>query len=71
MADVLSPLPISELPTGIGSNGPRVEPQILRWLRSTPRDTPIEEMKTRLSEDGYVFVKGLLPRDDVLQAREA
>lgn len=27
------------------------------------------EMRKRLEEDGYVFVKGLLPREDVLNVR--
>lgn len=39
-------------------------------LRPTTLDTPIEEARRRYSEDGYLFVKGLLPRQDVLQARQ-
>ncbi|KIW64175.1 hypothetical protein PV04_09128 [Phialophora macrospora] len=42
----------------------------LGWLRETPADTPLEEIRRRLFEDEYVFVKGLLPRDDVLKMRE-
>ncbi|KAJ9639121.1 hypothetical protein H2204_004029 [Knufia peltigerae] len=41
----------------------------LGWLRPTPADTPIEEIRRRLEEDEYVFVKGLLPREDVLETR--
>jgi len=39
-------------------------------LRPTTLDTPIEEARKRYSEDGYLFVQGLLPRSDVLKARE-
>ncbi|KIW10727.1 hypothetical protein PV08_10026 [Exophiala spinifera] len=42
------------------------------WAVLTPTtpDTPIEEVRRRYTEDGYVFLKGLLPRADVLKARE-
>ena len=43
---------------------------MLGWLRETPADTSIEEIRRRLFEDEYVFVKGLLPREDVLKTRE-
>ena len=39
-------------------------------LRETGLQTPLEEMRRRLERDGYVFVKGLIPREDVLQMRE-
>jgi hypothetical protein len=39
-------------------------------LRPTTLDTPIDEARRRYTEDGYLFVKGLLPREDVLKARE-
>ena len=29
----------------------------------------VEEMRQILDEDGYLFVKGLLPRDDVVNMR--
>ena len=38
-------------------------------LKSTTLDTPIEEIRRRYRDDGYVFLKGLLPRADVLKAR--
>lgn len=40
------------------------------WLRETPLTTPIEEMRKRYIEDGYVFLKKLIPRDDVLDVRK-
>ncbi len=39
-------------------------------LRPTTADTPIDEVRRRYKEDGYVFLKGLMPREDVLKARE-
>lgn len=39
-------------------------------LRPTSLDTPMEEVRRRYQEDGYVFLKGLIPREDVLKARE-
>ncbi|EXJ67642.1 phytanoyl-CoA hydroxylase [Cladophialophora psammophila CBS 110553] len=39
-------------------------------LRPTTLDIPIEEARKRYEEDGYLFIKGLLPREDVLKARE-
>jgi phytanoyl-CoA hydroxylase len=30
----------------------------------------MEEMRQRLGQDGYLFVKGLIPREDVLDERE-
>ena len=37
-------------------------------LRPTTADTPIDEVRRRYKEDGYVFLKGLMPREDVLKA---
>ncbi|RMZ67156.1 phytanoyl- hydroxylase [Pyrenophora seminiperda CCB06] len=39
-------------------------------LRESPANLPMEELRRRYQEDGYVFLKGLLPRSDVLAARE-
>ena len=39
-------------------------------LRQSNPDLPIEELYRRYNEDGYIFLKGLLPRSDVLAARE-
>ncbi|KIX03554.1 uncharacterized protein Z518_07107 [Rhinocladiella mackenziei CBS 650.93] len=51
------------------NDGP-LTPEQYTDLRSTTLDTPIEEARRRYEEDGYLFVKGLLPRADVLKARE-
>ncbi|KAJ5608995.1 hypothetical protein N7528_009562 [Penicillium herquei] len=57
-------------PDGLGQNGGRVPTDRIGLLRPTVLSTSIEEMRERLKEDGYLFVKGLIPREDVLDARE-
>ena len=42
----------------------------IRWATCTPRETPMSEMRERFRNDGYLLVKGLLPREDVLEARK-
>lgn len=39
-------------------------------LKPTSLDTPIEYARQRFQDDGYLFIKGLIPRQDVLKARE-
>ncbi|KAI2615315.1 hypothetical protein GGR54DRAFT_295933 [Hypoxylon sp. NC1633] len=41
------------------------------YLRASYTDEPLEELRQRYERDGYLFLKGLLPRADVLKAREA
>jgi phytanoyl-CoA hydroxylase len=43
--------------------------QVGQMVESSP-DLPIDELWRRYNEDGYVFLKGLLPKEDVLKARE-
>lgn len=38
-------------------------------LRPSDPSMPIEELRQRYEQDGYLFVKGLLPREDVLEMR--
>lgn len=40
-------------------------------LRPSDPSLPIEELRKRYEEDGYLFLKGILPREDVLEARSA
>lgn len=40
-------------------------------MRVSRADEPLDVLRERYEADGYVFLKGLLPRDDVLKAREA
>lgn len=48
-----------------------LEPERIARLRPSDPSAPIEELRKRLAEDNYLFLKGLLPRSDVLKAREA
>jgi phytanoyl-CoA hydroxylase len=40
------------------------------WLRETYTAAPIEVMRKRYLEDGYVFLKKLIPSDEILDVRE-
>ena len=48
-----------------------LRPDQVGALKQSSPDMPIDELRRRYSEDGYVFLKGLLPREDVLKARQA
>lgn len=47
-----------------------LSPEQVGALKQSTPDMPMEELQHRYNEDGYVFLKGLLPRQDVLRARE-
>ncbi|KAF2128822.1 hypothetical protein P153DRAFT_403715 [Dothidotthia symphoricarpi CBS 119687] len=47
-----------------------LRPDQVGQLKESSPEMPIEELRRRYNEDGYVFLKGLLPREDVLKARE-
>lgn len=51
------------------NDGP-LTPDHISGLKPTTLDTPMKEARRRYNEDGYLFVKGLLPREAVLKARE-
>ena len=40
-------------------------------LRPSDPTLPLEELRKRYDEDGYLLLKGVLPREDVLAARDA
>ncbi|KAE8453909.1 hypothetical protein EG329_007685 [Mollisiaceae sp. DMI_Dod_QoI] len=46
-----------------------IESSCIAQLRPTALDTPLEEMRARYERDGYLFVKGVLPPEDVINAR--
>jgi phytanoyl-CoA hydroxylase len=48
-----------------------LRPDQIGALKQSYPDMPIDELRKRYREDGYVFLKGLLPRADVLTARQA
>ncbi|EXJ55643.1 hypothetical protein A1O7_08572 [Cladophialophora yegresii CBS 114405] len=70
MAATVTTLGPKGLPEKLRAIQGSIPQPMLGWLRETPADTPLEEIRRRLFEDEYVFVKGLLPRDDVLRTRE-
>ena len=39
-------------------------------LRPTHKETPLPELRERLREDGYLFIKHVIPRADVLSVRK-
>jgi len=47
-----------------------IENEHVGQLRPTPKDTPVSEMRQRFREDGYLFVKNVIPRADVLNVRK-
>ncbi|KUJ15932.1 uncharacterized protein LY89DRAFT_735074 [Mollisia scopiformis] len=65
------PLPSGDgiLPYALKSSAGSIESSCLAQLKSTSLDTPLEEMKARYERDGYLFVKGVLPPEDVIEAR--
>jgi phytanoyl-CoA hydroxylase len=60
----------TEIPQLYVNDGPLPHSRVALMRASTP-DTPIEELRKRYREDGYLLVKGVIPRADVLEAREA
>ncbi|KAK5169901.1 uncharacterized protein LTR77_005879 [Saxophila tyrrhenica] len=52
------------LPTKLRANRGTIHQDRLGWLKPTPY-----EVRERLEHDGYVWIKGLLPREDVLEMR--
>lgn len=74
----LAPLPTHELyldepkqlPKLRSNVGQYVDPSCVGWMKPTPADTPLEEMRRRFEEHGYVYVKGVIPREAVMDMRE-
>ncbi|KAL9579778.1 MAG: hypothetical protein Q9212_004901 [Teloschistes hypoglaucus] len=60
----------SHLPCLRSNKGGYVNPSSTGWMRSTPRDTALEEMRKRFREDGYIWVKNVIPREDIYDMRE-
>ena len=52
------------------NDGPLDRQQVTRLRPSDPQE-PIEELRRRYQEDGYLFLKQIIPREDVFKAREA
>ncbi|CZR60660.1 uncharacterized protein PAC_10556 [Phialocephala subalpina] len=64
-----SPMPDTTPIFSLKSSAGAIEASSLGNLKPTSLDTPLEEMKARYQRDGYLFVKGVLPPEDVIQAR--
>ncbi|RKL42501.1 hypothetical protein BFJ72_g4880 [Fusarium proliferatum] len=48
-----------------------LESSMIGKLKQSYPSEPIEDLRARYEKDGYLFMKGLLPRSDVLGCREA
>lgn len=76
--DVQKPLPHTfdtfprsqELPILRSNQGNNVPASFTGWLHPVARDTPAEELRAHFESDGYLWVKNVLPREDVLDMRE-
>ncbi|KPI45275.1 uncharacterized protein AB675_2571 [Cyphellophora attinorum] len=68
MAAVLPPQ-VHTLPHRLAANEGHVPESQLGWLRPTTMDTPLSVMRHRLQTDKYLFLKGVIPREDVLAMR--
>ena len=77
MAQVASPLqPAHELvyrpaPLQKTNEGGHIDPKMVSWLKATPNDTPLSEIRSRYERDGYVWLKNIIPRDTVLEMRKS
>ena len=59
-----------KLPILRSNQGNNVDAASTGWMQSVTTSTPREEMRARYERDGYLWVKNLLPREDVLDMRE-
>lgn len=59
-----------ELPKLRSNHGDYLDPASVGPMRPTQVDTPIDEIRRRFDEDGYVWMKGVMPREDVLDMRQ-
>ncbi|KAK0779444.1 hypothetical protein LTR74_017319 [Friedmanniomyces endolithicus] len=72
-----APVPAHELineanqPPMLRSNyGDYLDQSSVGWLKETLTTASLGEMRQRFDQDGYLFIKGLIPRDDVLDVRQ-
>ena len=58
-------------PPNLRSNhGNYVSPELTGWMLATSLSTPFQDMRARYERDGYIWIKNLIPREDVLDMRE-
>ncbi|KAI0105364.1 hypothetical protein F4776DRAFT_475421 [Hypoxylon sp. NC0597] len=67
MPHAIAPTPSIPLYVNDGLLGP----EQIGYLHPSSPSEPLHDLRQRFERDGYLFLKGLLPRDDVLKAREA
>jgi len=60
----------AELPILRSNRGEHVASAATGWMLTTSRDARIAEMRARYERDGYIWVKNIIPRSDVLDMRE-
>ncbi|WPH02073.1 Hypothetical protein R9X50_00492800 [Acrodontium crateriforme] len=60
-----------QLPKLRSNYGDYLDSASVGWMKETPINTSLDEMRRRFDEDGYIFVKGVMPREVVLDMREA
>lgn len=61
----------NELPKLRSNYGPYLDDSTVGWMKPTPITTPMAEMRRRFAEDGYIWCQNVMPREDVLDMREA
>ncbi len=59
-----------QLPSLRSNQGSYVDRSSTGWMRSTLTGIPLQEMRRRFKEDGYIWVKNVMPREDVYDMRE-
>lgn len=60
-----------QLPKLRSNYGGYLDDGTVAWMQETPIDTPLDEMRRRFEEHGCIFVKNVMPREDVLDMRAA
>ena len=61
--------PLDKIPLQRTNYGSHIDPSMVGWLLPTSKDTPLDEIRHRYLRDGYVWMKGIIPKEDVLDMR--
>ena len=59
-----------DIPTIRSSQGKDVDSSSVGWMEPVDLWDPLKEMRKRYNRHGYIWIKNLLPREDVLAMRE-
>lgn len=62
-------LPLECQPGLLAVSDGALQTENVQLLHSSRPDEPLEELRQRYEKDGYLFLKGLIPREDVLKTR--